>query len=91
MISSNARHTVVSEATGPNTSSWWRQHVDISDRLTGVSDHHSEINQYPSALTPITPTTCDGESGGALVCRLVSGNPRNRGDSPRDAARGEQC
>jgi hypothetical protein len=42
-ISSRARHTVVSEATGPNTSCWWRstsisarsQSAKLSERRSG--------------------------------------------------------
>lgn len=54
VISSSARHTVVSQATDPNSSPWWRR-VSISlivlaDRCGAISDGHRKIGQHPTPI-----------------------------------------
>jgi hypothetical protein len=50
LISSNVRHTVVSEATGPEQLALVTQGVNRTDRGGTIGDGHRQISQHPTPI-----------------------------------------
>ena len=50
VISSNARHTVAGEATGPSRPVLVAQRVDVGDRLPARGEDRGHIDQHPPAV-----------------------------------------
>lgn len=78
-ISSRARQTVVSEATGPEYLVLVAQHVDVADRLPTIGDHHREIDDDPAPVVD-RPAPVAGQPGGQRPGqpRPVSQYPQQR-------------
>jgi hypothetical protein len=47
VISSNTRHTVVSEVTDPEQLSLMAQRIDLTNRRAAIGDHHRQVGQHP--------------------------------------------